>query len=122
MKELTEEQPQSGEDLACRPPHSFNDENSYDPTLQAIPTPGQGCLYNGSTDVSVTRSQQNFVIEVPTTSNGIDYIWTGDRWQQAPDGIKGHDPQYWIPLEFHADGRIKKVHWSDNFTIDVKTS
>eukprot|EP00047_Mylnosiga_fluctuans_P006490 m.247211 g.247211 ORF g.247211 m.247211 type:complete len:382 (-) comp15327_c0_seq1:59-1204(-) len=104
---------QAGGDLACKPPTT----TPYSP-YGAIPTPGQGCLYNNSKDVSVTRSQQNFVIEVQTTT-GIEYVWTGDRWQQAPDGIKGHDPQYWVPLDFTADGTIKPVSWVDSFTMDV---
>ena len=44
-----------------------------------IPTPGQGCLYGDSTQVSVTKSQQNVVIQVPTASNDVLYLYTGDR-------------------------------------------
>ena len=22
--------------------------------------------------------------------------WTGDRWMQAADGKKAHEPQYWV--------------------------
>lgn len=84
----------------------------------AKPTPGQGCLYESPTDLSSTRSQQNFVIEVPTAT-GLEYVWTGDRWQQAPDGIKGHDPQFWVPLKFAADGSIARIEWVDSFTLDV---
>jgi hypothetical protein len=51
-----------------------------------IPTPGQGCLYNGSTDVSVTRSQTNYVTRVDTPSGPL-LVWSGDRWQQSPDGV-----------------------------------
>ncbi len=41
------------------------------------------------------------------------------RWQQAPDGIKGHEPQYWTPLKFDDDGMIEKMQWVDEFTLDV---
>jgi hypothetical protein len=41
------------------------------------------------------------------------------RWQQAPDGLKGHEPQYWMPLHFNSDGSINKAEWIDQFTIDV---
>ena len=41
------------------------------------------------------------------------------RWQQAPDGIKGHEPQYWVPMNFHDDGTIDKLTWIDEFTLDV---
>merc|ERR1712233_272102 len=56
--------------------------------LNAKPTPGQGCLYNGKKEYSTTHAQQNFVITVPTINGDMLYIGTGDRWQQAPDGIK----------------------------------
>jgi len=67
----------------------------------------------------VTRSQQNCVIKV-NTRNGVEFIWTGDRWQQAPDGIKGHEPQFWVPLKFSDDGSIEKVDWVDQFEIDLE--
>lgn len=86
--------------------------------LNAEPTPGQGCLYTG-TKVSTTHAQQNFVITVPTTNGGIIYIWTGDRWQQAPDGIKGHEGQFWAPLSFDANGILLNVTWINSFTIDM---
>jgi len=68
-------EPQPGGDLACV------DENAMTPfhnTIQAKPTPGQGCKHNGPHEVSVTRSQQNFVIEAPNSiNNDSTYIWTG---------------------------------------------
>ncbi len=39
------------------------------------------------------------------TPTGTEYIWTGDRWQQAPDGIKGHDPQFWVGYRLHFQER-----------------
>jgi hypothetical protein len=41
------------------------------------------------------------------------------RWQQAPDRLKGHEPQYWMPLNFNSDGSINKIRWIDEFTLDV---
>lgn len=87
---------QSGGDIACVQQSSADSSTLYRyGDIAAVPTPGQGCLYNGSTDVSVTRSQQNFVISVPTScasgdvrDDCFEYIWTGDRWQQSPDGLK----------------------------------
>ena len=78
------------------------------PATSALPTPGQGCLYGGSRDVSTTRAQQNFVIRIPSAAAAEEetLIWTGDRWQQAPDGIKGHEGQFWVSLSFDGAGRI----------------
>merc|ERR1712107_778727 len=30
----------------------------------------------------------------------VNFIWTGDRWQSAPDHLKDHDLQTWLPLEW----------------------
>ena len=69
--------------------------------------------------MSAARAQQNFVIRVPPSGDGGEatFVWTGDRWQQAPDGIKGHEGQFWAPLSFDDEGRIGKVRWLDNFTL-----
>jgi hypothetical protein len=41
------------------------------------------------------------------------------RWQQAPDGIKGHEPQFWTPLNIDENGIIGKMEWVDEFILDV---
>ncbi len=112
---------QQGGDIACVPhqDQAASDGGFSDAAWPgASPTPGQGCLYENTSFVSTTRSQQNFVVEVQT-STGVLYVWTGDRWQQAPDGIKGHEPQFWAPLSFDSNGAINKVTWIDEFTMDV---
>lgn len=68
--------------------------------------------------MSTTRSQQSYIATVDTPT-GTVMLWVGDRWQQSPDGLKGHDPQFVVPLTFNADGTIAKVQWVDSFTIDV---
>ena len=69
----------------------------------------------------MTLSQANSVIEI--SSKGLHgelletILWIGDRWQQAPDGLKGHDPQFGAPLVFDAAGRVLEMSWLDNFTM-----
>ena len=92
--------------------------------LTAIPQPGQGCLYNGVKAASPMRSQQNFIIQVETAA-GTEYVWTGDRWMQAPDGVKGHEPQYWTKLVFDDSvqpAAILPLSWVDEFTLNVTVS
>lgn len=38
---------------------------------------------------------------------------------QSPDGLKGHEPQFWAPLQFDAEGRIEEMQWVDKFVLDV---
>jgi len=104
-------------DIACRPPTNVNLTHPDNVKFQGTPTPNQGCMYN-SNEISVTKSQQNYIIQIATTT-GTAYVWTGDRWQQAPDGIKGHEPQFWVPLTFNTDGSIEPISWLDEFQLDV---
>lgn len=121
-------QQQAG-NLACIPPAAEAAVTLPPAVVDAQPTPGQGCLYNNSHDVSATRSQQNYVIEVATKSGPV-LLWTGDRWMQAPDGLKGHDPQFWVPLTFEAAGGgsgggvvMKPLRWVDSFVVrDILTT
>jgi beta-xylosidase len=48
---------------------------------------------------------------------GMDWVLYGDRWQSAPDKIKGHDFSYWTPLKFNADGSVVPIQWEDQVTI-----
>ena len=87
--------------------------------LTAIPTPGQGCLYQNAQQASTTRAQQNFVVQIEIASGETEYVWTGDRWMQAPDGIKGHEPQFWAKLQFNSDGRILPLEWVDSVALNL---
>jgi hypothetical protein len=87
--------------------------------LGAQPTPGQGCQYVNTSTTSAVRSQQSDIFEVSLADGTTAWIWAGDRWQQAPDGLKGHDPQFWAPLEFNADGSIAPLRWIDNFSLPI---
>lgn len=77
--------------------------------------PGQVCN-------PVSQAQGNFVIEIPLVGGGVQYVWTGDRWQDAPDHLLGHDPQTWFPLTFEDNGDIVPFEWVDSFVVDVETN
>lgn len=106
-------------DIACQPAAPTSPAFSYGVTAGGDPTPGQGCLYGGSQDVSVTRSQQAFLATVPDGAGGETMLYIGDRWGQSPDGLKGHEPQYWWPLQFRADGGIDHIMWNDTITFNI---
>ena len=54
------------------------------------------------------------------TSRDCFYTWMGDRWQSTPDKIKGHDFQYWGPLDFAPDGGILPLEPADDWKIEVR--
>ena len=45
-------------------------------------------------------TQNNFVATVATAAGDVEYLFMGDLWTTAPDGLKSHDLQYWAPLRF----------------------
>ena len=87
----------------------------------AIPTPGQGCLYDSPALFSITHAQQSAVVTVPDGKGNYTYIYYGDMWGHSPDGIKGHEPHYTFPLQFNPDGTFRHITWNDtvSFYIDV---
>ena len=66
------------------------------------------------------QAQQNFVIQYPQPNGSTGFIWTGDRWMQAPDGVKGHEPQFWTTLQFDTAGRVLPIRWVDSMSVDMK--
>lgn len=66
----------------------------------------------------IIAAQQTYVAQIPT-ENGTMYMWMGDRWGSRPDGIKGHDFQYWAPLEFDSAGNIAALQWTDQFEVTL---
>jgi hypothetical protein len=49
---------------------------------------------------STVRAQENGVFQATLASGETAFVWTGDQWTSAPDGLKSHDRQYWEPLSF----------------------
>ena len=78
-------------------------------------------LFNGRE----IKAQCNYVIEIKHDSSGnSDYLYTGDLWSSAPDGLKSHDIQYWSPpMEFDDSVHpptIKTLTFVNNFTLNMK--
>jgi hypothetical protein len=71
------------------------------------------------------KAQCNYVISLESKTSGeTQYLYTGDMWSTAPDGLKSHDIQYWSPpLEFNDDESpptIKPMTFVDSFEINVQ--
>jgi hypothetical protein len=69
-------------------------------------------------------AQQTFVARVLTPA-GPAFIWMADRWGSRPDGIKGHDFQFWSPpLRFTPEGMIEPIEntpeWSAKMQVGTK--
>ena len=78
-----------------------------------------GAYSNGT---SRTQSQMGFLAELKQSDGSTMYLWSGDRWQQASDGLHGHDPQIWQPLVFNSDDSIQNLKGVDDiksFEINI---
>jgi hypothetical protein len=71
----------------------------------------------------IVAAQQTFVARIPTR-DGLTYLWMGDRWGSRPDGIKGHDLQFWAPLRFLPDGTLAPIErvsrWNASVRVGLK--
>lgn len=106
-------------DLGCVPGTTPTPSERRTLPITAIPSPGQGCAYKNAMSRSVSQAQQNSVVPIATTTGWV-YVWTGDRWMQAPDGQKAHEPQFWGRLQFDAHGgALMPLTWTDQLELDV---
>jgi hypothetical protein len=51
-------------------------------------------------------AQETWVAKIPTDGEPV-FIWMADGWESTPDGVKGHNLQYWSPpLKFNTNGDV----------------
>lgn len=65
--------------------------------------------YRSENGALTVPAQETWVARIPT-SEGPAFIWMADRWGSCPDGVKGHDFQFWsAPLKFGTNGDILPI-------------
>lgn len=70
-------------------------------------------------DSPIIPAQQAHVARFPTRDGDV-YVWVGDRWGSALDGVKGHDHQFWSPpLVFRDDGGIEPLEHVNRWSIEL---
>lgn len=73
-----------------------------------------------ATGKPIVNAQQTWVAQIPTET-GTAFIWMGDLWGSRPDGVKGHDFQFWsAPLKFESDGGIQPVKFDSQWQARVE--
>ena len=77
--------------------------------------------YVATSVVSVAiPAQQTDILRYVDGAGEEQFIWRGDRWQQSPDGEKGHDPTYVSsPIKFDRHGVAAAVSYESQFTLSV---
>lgn len=68
----------------------------------------------------IVAGQQASVASIPTP-DGDALIWIADRWGSRPDGVKGHDFQFWsAPLRFDNEGNILPIENVPQWSLSVR--
>ena len=75
-------------------------------------------LRDGTTNEVVIPGQQTWIAKIPT-DRGPEFIWMADFWQSAPDGIKGHDLQFWARLNFDRRSKMISIENSNQWSTTV---
>lgn len=74
---------------------------------------------NRDADGRIVVPGQQTHIATLHTSDGPQLLWMADLWGSRPDGVKGHDLQYWGPLTFDGDDVLPLRYveqWQVNLT------
>ena len=75
--------------------------------------------YDASTTFSAAAmSQQTDITRFIDADGDERFLYRGNRWQQSPDGTKGHDPTYVGLLEF-IEGEVQPLIYRSHFNISV---
>jgi len=77
------------------------------------------CSLNNVDGTNFTVDAQQFDVATLTTLNGTVNMYYGERFRSSPDGIKSHDFQAWIPLEFNSTGHLQPMRWMDSWQLNV---
>jgi hypothetical protein len=81
----------------------------------------------GAEPAVVWARKQKYIVQAQTTdvaavrtARRVEYLWLGDRWESAADGVKGHDLQYWgEPLEFDEKGDILPLRFVEEWRVEL---
>ena len=110
--------------FATKPQWNINRRSEYDvpnvstqetgglkvPTPEGIFTlhPQNNTPIIHATNAPTMPAQETWVATIPTPEEPA-FMWMADRWGSSPDGVKGHDFQFWALLKFSPDGHILPV-------------
>ena len=64
-------------------------------------------------------SQSTDIFSYVDSTGSAQFMYVGDHWQSAPDGLKSHDFTVWAPLSFAADGALSSMGFESSFIVDV---
>jgi len=79
----------------------------------------EGNINRDASKTPIVHAQQTYVATLQT-SGGTSLMWMADRWGTRPDHVKGHDFQYWAPLQIDKDGSIQPLTDTPQWSIEIR--
>eukprot|EP01084_Bolivina_argentea_P296893 511403_1 len=77
------------------------------------------CSPNNYMQMNFTLPSQQFSVSKLNTNNGHLFMYNGENFKSSKDGLKSHDLQTWIPLQFDQNQNIKTMLWKDQWTVQL---
>ena len=78
------------------------------------------CSINNTYGTNFTVPAQQFnVATLQISQSETFYMYYGERFRSSKDGIKGHDFQAWIPIEFTDNDILQPMKFYENFTLNI---
>jgi hypothetical protein len=95
---------------------AYQSNDPLGPWTCAIAGSGSQC---GQLSAAIPAQQTN-VLPFKDGHGQQQFMWQGDRWQSAPDGIKGHDMTYWGLMTWNSSGVLQPLQFEKTFTLGMK--
>lgn len=90
---------------------------NYSEPAAHVSVASHGCLFNGVCYTSTLQAELAYSFALP--GGGAQRVLVFDAWQQAPDALKGHDPELWLPVEYSPEGGLLPLRRVEAWTLDV---
>ena len=69
--------------------------------------------------MNFTLPSQQFGVFTLQTNDGELFVYNGEHFKSSTDGLKSHDLQTWIPLEFGQNGSVLPMKWQNEWTVQL---
>lgn len=74
---------------------------------------------NPDLGLNFTIPAQQFNVVSLNINGNSTFIYYGERSMSAPDRLKSHNFQAWVPMEFQPNGEIRKLNFPSTFILEV---
>jgi hypothetical protein len=73
-------------------------------------------------NASLLGAQNSLLLAVQMADGTQGLLWAGDRWASAPDGLFGHNLQFWGLVQWEGNAsapRVAALQWQSQLTLDL---